>query len=102
VERKGIEFLSVPVVTPGARAETLTLADGQVLDYDYLVIATGPELAFDEIPGLGPDGHSHSICTTPHAERAGVAYQTFLENPGPVVVGAVQGASCFGPPTSSP
>jgi len=31
------------------------------------------------------------------AAHAAEAYARFLENPGPVVVGAVQGASCFGP-----
>ena len=30
------------------------LGDGSSLTYDYLVVATGPELAFDEIEGLGP------------------------------------------------
>src|SRR3546814_3207127 len=29
------------------------LRDGRHLAYDYLVIATGPRLAFDEVPGLG-------------------------------------------------
>ncbi len=75
----------------------LLLRDGARLDYDYLVIATGPRLAFDEVPGLGPDGHTHSICTTGHATAAWTAYQAFLANPGPVVVGAAAGASCFGP-----
>jgi len=75
----------------------LRLRDGTRLDYDYLVIATGPRLAFDEVPGLGPEGHTHSICTTDHAEQAWKAYQAFLEAPGPVVVGAAAGASCFGP-----
>src|SRR5690606_13771900 len=75
----------------------LTLGNGEVVSYDYLVIATGPKLAFDEVPGLGPQGHTHSVCTTPHAEDAAKAYEKFLENPGQVVVGAVQGASCFGP-----
>ncbi|HET9483135.1 MAG TPA: NAD(P)/FAD-dependent oxidoreductase, partial [Xanthomonadales bacterium] len=42
-------------------------------------------------------GHTHSVCTTPHALEAWAAYQSFLAAPGPVVVGAVQGASCFGP-----
>jgi sulfide:quinone oxidoreductase len=35
----------------------------KVVDYDYLVLATGPKLAFDEIEGLGPDGHS--VCFNP-------------------------------------
>lgn len=35
-------------------ANRIVLRDGRTLDYDYLLIATGPRLAFDEIPGLGP------------------------------------------------
>ena len=75
----------------------LELADGQFVDYDYLVIATGPELAFDEVAGLGPDAHTHSICTVDHASKAHVAWEAFCKDPGPIVVGAVQGASCYGP-----
>ncbi|HEU0151770.1 MAG TPA: FAD-dependent oxidoreductase [Arenimonas sp.] len=75
----------------------LLLRDDTRLDYDYLVVTTGPRLAFDEVPGLGPAGHTHSICTTEHANEAWAAYQAFLANPGPIVVGAAAGASCFGP-----
>ena len=73
------------------------LNDGRSLAYDYLVIATGPDLAFDEIPGLGPAGHTQSICQTDHAVRTAAAFEALAANPGPIVVGAVQGASCFGP-----
>ena len=97
VEKKGIRFIASAVTALEPAENRLSLADGQTLTYDYLVIATGPQLAFDEIPGTGPQGHTHSICTTPHAEQTGKAYQEFLEHPGPVVIGAVQGASCFGP-----
>jgi sulfide:quinone oxidoreductase len=97
VERKGIRFVAEPVAKIEPEANRVTLAGGGSLEYDYLVITTGPKLAFDEVPGLGPEGHTHSICTTPHAERAGRAYEEFLADPGPVVIGAVQGASCFGP-----
>ena len=97
VERKGIRFIAEPVARIEADQNTVHLADGESLEYDYLVIATGPKLAFDEIPGLGPDANTHSVCTTPHAEAAGEAYEKFLKNPGPMVIGAVQGASCFGP-----
>ena len=70
----------------------------QTVDYDYLVLATGPKLAFDEVEGLGPDGHSTSICTTAHAKVASNDWEAFCNNGGgPIVVGAVQGASCFGP-----
>lgn len=73
------------------------LSDGRFVDYDYLIIATGPELAFDEIEGLGPDGHTTSICHVEHALRANEDFKKLVANPGPVIVGAVQGASCFGP-----
>ncbi|MFN4195198.1 MAG: NAD(P)/FAD-dependent oxidoreductase [Thermosynechococcus sp.] len=66
----------------------------QTLDYDYLVIATGAELALDLIPGLGI--HSHSVCTPTHAVAAHRAWQAFLKDPRDLVVGAAPRASCFG------
>jgi sulfide:quinone oxidoreductase len=75
----------------------LQLEDGSTLHYDYLIIATGPELAFDEIKGLGPDGFTSSICHIDHAEKAAVSFEDFCKDPKPIVTGAVQGASCFGP-----
>ncbi len=73
------------------------LDDGSTLDYDFLVVATGPKLAFEEVEGMGPDGHTQSICHVDHATAAGRAWDGFVAKPGPVVVGAVQAASCFGP-----
>jgi sulfide:quinone oxidoreductase len=73
------------------------LGDGAMLDYDYLIIATGPKLAFEEVEGLGPRGHTQSICHVDHAASAAKAWDEFVQDPGPIVVGAVQGASCFGP-----
>jgi sulfide:quinone oxidoreductase len=43
------------------------------LEYDYLVNATGPKLNFGVTPGLGPDGHSYSVCTSSHAVDAAAA-----------------------------
>ena len=79
------------------QARRVELNDGTSVDYDYLVIATGPELAFDEIDGLGPNAHTQSICHIDHAVQAHAAFEEFCKNPRPIVVGAVQGASCFGP-----
>ena len=73
------------------------LGDGSSMAYDYLVIATGPELAFDEIEGLGPERNTNSVCDVDHAAAANRHWEDFCKNPGPIVVGAVQGASCFGP-----
>ena len=96
--KKNIAFEGVGAERVEPDHNRVRLRDGRTLDYDYLVIATGPRLAFDEVPGLGPEGgFTHSICTTPHAATAWQAYQAFLENPGPVVVGAAPMASCFGP-----
>jgi sulfide:quinone oxidoreductase len=97
VEKKGIRFVAESVARVEPEANRLVLAGGGTIDYDFLVITTGPKLAFDEIPGFGPEGNTQSVCTTPHAEQAARAYEAFLADPGPVVIGAVQGASCFGP-----
>jgi sulfide:quinone oxidoreductase len=75
----------------------LELEDGSILEYDYLIIATGPDLAFDEVPGLGPSGHTQSVCHIDHALQAKDAFDTLVKNPGPVIIGAAPGASCFGP-----
>lgn len=75
----------------------IELNDGSSLDYDYLIIATGPDLAFDEVPGLGPAGFTQSICHVDHAVAAKASFDALLKKPGPIIVGAVQGASCFGP-----
>jgi len=80
-----------------AEENRIELNDGSFVDYDYLIIATGPELAFDEVEGLGPAANTQSICQIDHAETAKGAFDALLKQPGPIVVGAVQGASCFGP-----
>jgi sulfide:quinone oxidoreductase len=94
---KGIDFIAGSVTRIDAEGSRLEMADGQSVDYDYLVIATGPKLAFDEVPGAGPDGHTVSVCTVDHAEQAQEGYRKLLDNPGHVIVGAMPFASCFGP-----
>ena len=97
LEKRGIAFEAAGAKRVHPADNRVELNDGRFLDYDYLVIATGPKLAFDEVEGLGPSGHTHSICHVDHAVKAEEAWQSFVREPGPVVVGAVQGASCFGP-----
>jgi len=98
LQKKGIDFIAKPVTAIDAAGNRLTLDGGQTLPYDYLVIASGPKLSFDEVPGAGPHGgHTHSVCTVGHAEMFWQDYQKFLKEPGPIVIGAMPGASCFGP-----
>ena len=97
LESKGVQWLVNSVTKIDADAKTLTLNDGHELSYDFLVIATGPRLAFEEVPGLGPDGFTQSVCSQDHSAKAWDRYQEFVKNPGPVLVGAAAGASCFGP-----
>jgi len=96
--KKKIGFTAVGAKRVHPAEKRIELNDGTSLDYDYLVIATGPDLAFDEIEGLGPHGgHTVSVCQTAHASAAADQFDAFCANPGPIVVGAVQAASCFGP-----
>lgn len=97
MKRKHIRYFEqgAKIVLP--KENKILLTDGEEVAYDYLVIATGPDLAFDEIEGFGPAAHTQSVCHIDHAEKSYEAFQRFVEKPGPIVIGAVQGASCFGP-----
>ncbi len=97
LEKHQIEFIAKRVDTIDAAQNKLVMNDGSSLGYDYLLITTGPRLAFEEVPGSGPEGFTQSICTVDHAEKAYADFQNLVKNPGPVIVGAVQFASCFGP-----
>jgi sulfide:quinone oxidoreductase len=95
--RRKIAFKPQGASAIDPKANTVTLTDGETLNYDYLIIATGPDLAFDEIEGFGPQGFTESVCHVDHALKAKDAFEKLVARPGPVVIGAVQGASCFGP-----
>ena len=97
LNKRKINFINQRVDKIDASNSKLELDNGESVDYDYLIIATGPRLAFEEVEGSGPEGFTESICVTDHAEVAWAKYQKLLENPGPIVIGAMPFASCFGP-----
>ena len=97
LKKKKIELIVGTVQQVQPDQNQVLLADGNTVSYDHLIISTGPRLAFDEIPGLGPQGFTQSICHVDHAETARDRWMQFVEKPGPIICGAVQGASCFGP-----
>ena len=76
------------------RSPRLTLSDGSTLDYDHLIIATGPKLAFDEVPGAGPaprgGGYTCRSARWTTQKPSGPTISAF-QDPGPVVIGAMPG-----------
>ncbi len=98
LEKRGIGFVAGRVERIDAANNRLVVEGGREIDYDFLVIATGVRCAFEDVPGLGPDpGHTQWVGTVEHAEQAHADVRKLIANPGPVIVGGVQGASCFGP-----
>ena len=93
-EHHDIGFVHSAATAVDPVARTVTTADGSVLSYDYLVIATGYRNKEDVVPGFTEN--AVTITTLEQAERAGEAWQRFLANPGDVVIAATQGAGCFG------
>jgi NADH dehydrogenase FAD-containing subunit len=91
----GVGFAHAEVTAIDPVAKTVTASGGRY-SYDYLVVASGYRNKFDAVPGLGPNGFAQTITTLEDAQRAGEAWRKFTGDPGPVVVGATQGASCFG------
>ncbi len=97
LENKGIKLIVGWAEAIDPVIKQVQVSEKSIVSYDYLVIATGPKLAFSEVPGLGPEGYTESVCTLTHSLKAWEHYEEFLLAPGPIVVGAAQGASCFGP-----
>jgi sulfide:quinone oxidoreductase len=95
--RHGVDFVHASAEKVLPEENKVELSTGGPIDYDYLIIATGPELAFDEIEGLGPEGFTSSVCDVDHAVKGASKWEDFCASPAPIVVGAVQGASCYGP-----
>ncbi|MCB1357313.1 MAG: NAD(P)/FAD-dependent oxidoreductase [Maritimibacter sp.] len=100
MRRRGIDFICDGAAKLVPDENKVILESGREVEYDHLIIATGPELAFDEIEGFGPDKFTNSVCHVEDACKSGGpggTWEKFCADPGPIVVGAVQGASCFGP-----
>jgi sulfide:quinone oxidoreductase len=96
-EKKRIRYVNAAAKRIDPEQRVVVTDAGDELSYDRLLIGTGPRLAFEKIAGLGPEsGYTQSVCNLDHALVARDAWERFLENPGPVVVGTAQGGSCFG------
>jgi sulfide:quinone oxidoreductase len=96
--RRGIRFVHDEVrdLDPG-KGEVRT-ASAQ-FPYDVLLIASGADLDYAAVPGLGPiGGYTQSTFTVDEAVRAREALARVLaKEQGRIVIGAASGASCIGP-----
>lgn len=95
LEQHGIEFLLATATKIDPEQHFVETTAGTI-EYDYLVIATGPKLDYN-LPGVGPkNGYTACICTPPDALDTRERFEALVQNPGPAVVGATPGAGCVG------
>ena len=78
-DKMGINYIhgTVTEVHPDEQYVVAELPNGekQNVNYDFLLIATGPYLNLAATPGLGPEnGYTQSICTPPHATETASKY----------------------------
>lgn len=96
LDKAGVEFMHTEATKIMPNENKVETKKG-IVKYDYLVIATGPELDFDAVEGLGPDkGNVQCICNPKNALDTRKNWKEFLKNPGPVVIGAAPAAGCAG------
>jgi len=94
LHKKGVEFIIEEATKIDTENNTVSLANGDVLSYDHVVVATGPKVNFDIAPGI--QEHSHYVGTPNGAMKIRKALEEFKANPGPIVIGATQNAGCMG------
>lgn len=97
MEKKGIEFIQDTADHVDPDGNEVHTSHHGVLRYDYLVISTGIQMDFDVVENLHPEkGYVENIVIPKYGERAFQRFNELVADPGPVVVGATQGASCMG------
>lgn len=92
-KKHGIKFIQDKAVKVIPEQNIVETEKSGNLSYDYLVVASGVSLNTEAVPGYH---FVENIVTPPLAEKCNIKFQEFIKNPGPVVVGATQGASCMG------
>ena len=90
----GVDFVHAEATHLDLEAKRVETTAG-TYGYDYLVIATGYRNNFDAVPGLR-ERNAYTITTLEDAIHAGEGWRKFLDRPGDIVIGAAQGAGCFG------
>lgn len=96
-EKNNVNFIQDAATKIDVEKQLVATKENGELAYDYLVIATGVSLNFDIVENLHPsDGYINNIVIPKDSAKTYENYKEFLKNPGPIVVGATQAASCMG------
>lgn len=96
-QKNQIEFIQKAAEKVDPDMNKVYLDDGDEVTYDFLVVATGVSMNFDVVNGLRPEDQKiHNIVIPKLAMKTREAFEKLVEDPGPVIVGATQGASCMG------
>ncbi|WP_186755616.1 NAD(P)/FAD-dependent oxidoreductase [Echinicola salinicaeni] len=95
--KKHIDFVQQAAKSVDPDSNEVLLENGDSIAYEYLVVATGVKMNFDILDGLKPEDNKISNIVIPKlALKTYDAFEKLVKDPGPVVVGATQGASCMG------
>jgi sulfide:quinone oxidoreductase len=89
-----VDFVHAAATAIDADTKVVTTDRGTSHPYDQLVVATGFRNDMEAVPGLAEN--AVTITTLDDAKRARTHWQSYLDDPGDVVVAAAQGAGCFG------
>lgn len=93
LRKKGVDFVHAEALNVDTAAQVVHTDQGD-FNYDHLVVATGPKVQFDIVPGVAE--YSHYVGTPNGAMKLRTALEEFVKNPGPIVIGATQNAGCMG------
>lgn len=99
LEAAGVHFVHQAAVAIDPVLRVVTTDAGTRYSYDHLVVATGYRNDLETVPGIGHGGHAATITTATDAFEAMAGWSRFLadsDGPRSVVIGATQGAGCFG------
>ena len=93
LKKKGVEFIQAEALSVDTERQ-FVVTDQGVVDYDHLVIATGPKVNYEVAPGVKE--FAHYIGTPNGAMKTRAALEAFKNDPGNIVIGATQNAGCMG------
>jgi len=96
---RGIRFVNDRATSIDPSTQSVVTASGETIRYDYLVLATGADLDWSNVPGSDPaEGIVHTCFTVEQAVAAREAIRRFVaRDGGRAIIGANPGASCGGP-----